>query len=209
MTGQRIHRHESRSKEELIVFQRIHRSHNGILFPLVWEYGHFIFSIERFLYFCFRTPCLFHDTITVSLLHGPGHDRIHFCLCQLIRKRSRFLFPFFLEEAGLQILRHMFVNSFLSIFLHTWVDSGINLQTIRIDIIISTIFLLVFSTPTEKRICLPSQWILIIFLHLPSAVVTFLRFFSRHHSTQIFTEVSSQSFLMIYTTIFQDQWQCL
>ena len=202
MTCQGIHRHKSRPKEEFIIFQRIHRSHNGILLSLVRKYRHFVFSIKRFLYFRFRASGFFHNTITISLFHSPGHDGIHLLLCQLISKRSCFLFPFFLEETRLQVLRHMFINSLFRIFLHTWINSGIDLKTVCINIVVGTVFLLVFSTPAEKRIRFPCQWIFIIFLHLPSAIITFLRLLGCHYSTQIFTEVSCQTFFMIHTTIF-------
>ena len=59
---------------------------------------------------CMQTMPAFVYLIPAVLFFG--------LLCQLISKRSCFLFPFFLEETRLQVLRHMFINSLFRIFLH-------------------------------------------------------------------------------------------
>ena len=189
----------------LVIPDRVHRCHNSIFLSLVWEYRHLILRIKRLTDFSFRISGFFHNTITVGLLHGSGHDSIYLFLSQIPSERSCFLLRLFFEETRLQIFSYVLTHSFFGIALHTWVECGVNLQSVCIYIIVRTIFLLILGTPTKQRIIFPRQRIFIIFLHLPAAIFTLLRLLGCHYPTQIFTEVSCQTFLVVHTTILQHQ----
>ncbi len=64
-----------------------------------------------------------------------------------------------LIELGLQKFSHMIVNSLLSITLHTRINSGINLKTVCIYIIMRAVFLCILITPSIQRVSLPSNTI--------------------------------------------------
>ena len=103
----------------------------------------------------------------------------------------------------------MFFDSILSVLLHMRIDGGINLQTIRVDIITRAVFLFIFGAPAVQRICFPWKWIFIILLHLPAAVLALNRFLGSHHTTKIFAEIGCQTFFMVYTGICKFQRKCL
>jgi len=99
----------------------------------------------------------------------------------------------------------MFFYRLLRILLHPRVESRINLQSVRVDIIIRTILLFILRTPAIQRIRFPRKGVFIEFLHLPTTIITLHRLGCCHHTTQVFTEISSQTFLVVNTVIRQFQ----
>ena len=96
----------------------------------------------------------------------------------------------------MQIFGHMLPHRLLSIFLHTGVERSVYLQTIRIDVIVLTVLLLVLVTPSEQRISLPSQRVVVVLLILPRSVVASVRLLSHHHLAQTLTQIRSNTLIM-------------
>ena len=59
------------------------------------------------------------------------------------------------KEKRLKILCHMLIDSLFRILLHTCIDGSIDAKTIRIDVVVLTVALLVLLAPTIKRIGFP------------------------------------------------------
>ena len=155
MARNRVHGHKACTQEMFVILDGVKRSHDCIFFSIPWEYGHFIFSVECFHDFSFRASVSFHGTVTVALTNGAIQNLFHFLRCQLIGIRSCLTPSLFLEEARLQIFGYMFINSFFGILLHTGIDSGINLQSVYIQIVVGTVFLFILRTPAIQRVGFP------------------------------------------------------
>ena len=183
ITITRIHRHKAGTQEAFMVTDRVHRRHDRIDRSVPGEYTHIDRCIEHFAYLIFLLPCLFHSPVTVSLMHGTHHNRIHFTRTKVDRERSLFLLSVSLNKSRLQIFTEMLTDSFFRILLHTGVDRRIYFQTVGIKIIILAISFLILVAPTIERIGFPSQRIFIKLLFLPTSVLTTIWFFASHQKT--------------------------
>ena len=175
ISGMRVHGHETRAKEELIVTNRVHRCHYGINLPIPTEHRHFLGRIESFFDFFFRSAGFFHQAVTVGLAHCTPQYFIHLFLCQPESVRSFSGTFLFLKEISLQFSK-MFGHSFFGILLHTAVYCRIYLQAIGIQVVVLSVFLHILIAPSEQRIILPIQRIFIVLLHLPTSVIDLIRF---------------------------------
>ena len=192
-----------------VIADRVKWRHNRIFLSFPRKDRHFFFLIECFLNLFFGMTGRFHGTVAICLPNSSLKNIVHLFLSQHIGIRGFLTSLFLFKEARLQVFTQMLAYSFFRITLHAGVNTGVNLQTIRIDVIICPVFLLILCTPSIKRIILPCQRIFIVFLHLPATIVAPLRFFGSHHTTQIFTEISCQSFFMVNPSITQGQRQLL
>ena len=93
----------------------------------------------------------------------------------------------------------MGIDSILGILLHTGIDCGINLQTILVDVIVTSILVLVLIAPTIERILLPSDRIDNELDLLPRLILGAYRLCSSHISAQILTKIGSRTFLVVST----------
>ena len=97
-------------------------------------------------------------------------------------------------------------NGLLGIPLHAGVNSHINLESVSIKIVRFTVLVQILVAPSEQRILLPVQRILIELLHLPAAIVLAFRFLLSHYGTQILPEICSLPHLMVHLVVIQDQF---
>ena len=181
-TSMSIHTHKTCTQEMFIVYYGIHRSHNRVNITAISENTHFNRCVERFSDFLLCSASFLQSPITICLPHGTGNIllNIFFRCCRAIRSIGlRFIF---FIESNLQIIHQMFINSFFCIFLHPSINRCIDTKAISINIIILTVTLFVFVTPTIKRIIFPSNRIDIKLSLVPLEIIFAIRF-SSHHIT--------------------------
>ena len=135
-------------------------SNIGALFHPTPVDSHFLRCIERLADFSLSSTCIFHPPITVGQTHRFIHNGIHLFHSKLVSKRSGLFLGLRLKKAVLQACLlgcNMFLYSFFRIALHTGVKCSINLQSIGIEIVRSTVFLEILGTPSVKRVSFPRQ----------------------------------------------------
>ena len=99
----------------------------------------------------------------------------------------------------------MFAYSLLSVFLHTRIDGGINLQAIGIDTIGFAIFLIILVAPSVQRVCLPVDGVNVILDHVPRRIIRTLGLLRHDIATQEVTEINSYAILVVSHMEFQIQ----
>ena len=131
----RIHCHKRSLHNLFMIFNRVIRTHDGILFSFCIPGKYF----HRYLLF----ECPFDLLITESIIfHIVPAIAVSHCLFDL----AFIFFPYFstFNIGGcIQIFLHRghpFCNCFFRIFLHTRIDRCINFQTIIIDIVCITVW---------------------------------------------------------------------
>ena len=92
----------------------------------------------------------------------------------------------------------MLGNSLLSIFLHTAVDGGIDLQAIGVNVVGSSVSIVVLVAPTIDWVAFPSNRVFIELLVLPGSIVAANRFLSHQDLTQVVAKISGMPFLVAY-----------
>ena len=122
---------------------------------MVGEDAHLCWCVERFVYLVVRSSLLLHHTPSLALLHRSSHYVVILLRRQVAGVGRVALAAVLAVEGRLQIFHHMFVNSFLGIALHTRVDSGINLQSVGIDVVCLSVLLRVLVAPSVERVVIP------------------------------------------------------
>ena len=204
MTGRRFHRHESTTQEMFVVPDAVHRRHHRVYLSLVIaEDGHLMRFVKCLSYLLGRMSGFAHQAVAFALLHRTGQDCLHLLGTQLIGIGSRAPSLLFFEESRLQVFLHMLVHSLLSIALHTTVDGGIDLQSVGIDIVGTTVFLVILVAPAIQGVCLPRKGVFVILLVLPVGIETAHRLLGHQAVAQIHTQVGGNTFLVVCTTKLQ------
>ena len=198
ITGLRFHRHQPRMQKPFMVFDGIHRTHNGIniTFPRKDAHGNrrFKCKFNRVA----RKASLLHAPVAVGAFFGWIEQHFYFLWIRKVIRRMWISFPVF-EKCGLYVFGHMIGNCVLRIFLHMGVDGRINFQSIFIKIVISTICFFVFRNPSITGIAQPADRIGHVIIR--AVVIVPFRLISHHGLAQIFSEISSQSAVVILQCI--------
>ena len=79
------------------------------------------------------------------------------------------------------------------------------LQAVGIEVIGRAIALDILVTPAIQGVLRPVERVLVVLLHLPSAVVLLLGLLGSHHTAQILAEVGCRAQLVVYTAILEHE----
>jgi len=209
MAVERIHRHKAGAQEVFVVPDGVHRGHHRILLAMPGEDRHLFGRVESPSDFRFRSTVVLHNAVTVCLLHGLVEYLFHLFFGELIGVWGCFAVFLFGKETTLQVASQVFFHRFFGIFLHARVDGGVYFQSVGVNVVIRTVFLVILLAPSVQWVCFPCQRIFVILLHLPAAVIATARLAGGHHAAQVFAEVSGKALFVVHTVVFQRKGQLL
>ena len=90
----------------------------------------------------------------------------------------------------------MLEHGLLGILLHARVNGRENTQSVRVDIVVLTVALLVLVTPSEQRIVIPSHRVDQELIAVPRRIVTHVRLLGHHVLTDKLPEVHGNTVLV-------------
>ena len=128
------------TQELLIVDDGIARTHpdlhllRRVVGTAILEHTHIDRRVECLHDFLVAQSVCFHHTIAFTPAHIPVDDLVHLLDAHLLVRTCLRVFDF-VVECRLQILRHMLEECLFRHLLHAGVDGGVDLQAVRIDII--------------------------------------------------------------------------
>ena len=189
------------AQELLIVDDGVARAHpdfhllRRVVGASIFEHTHINRCVECLHDFLVAQSVLFHHTIAFTPTDVPVDDLVHLLNGDLLVRTCLRILDF-VVECRLQILRHMFEERLFRHLLHTGVDARVNLQAIRVNVIVRTILLRVLIAPAIQWVGFPSHRVVVILLTLPRSVLAAFRALCHHDDTQVLTEVWSGTFLV-------------
>ena len=107
-----------------------------------------------------------HEAIALGLFHGTVHDAFDLFWLEVTREGCIGFLALFFEETLLHVL-HVLCYGFFSVALHARVDSGVNAQSVLIDVVVGTVGLGVLVAEAVERVVVPHVFVDLILLLVP------------------------------------------
>ena len=205
MTGLRVHAHEARTQERLVVANGVHRRHYRVLIATIAEHGHIDLLVERLANLLVGSAGSLHGTITLTLLHRPIENLAHLCRREFAGERCIGLGSHALIERRLQELHHVLIDSLFGILLHARIDGGVDLQTVSVEVIRFAVLAMVLVAPAIERVGLPGDGVDDILILVPRGIVVDGRTLRHHVATQELAEVRGGAVFMVGAMEVEDE----
>ena len=203
----RLHRHEGRTENRLVVTDRIVRRHRsvGVTFLIIGEHTHLHRSGERLEDLSLGQSLFLEGAVTVAPTSGLTHDPVPCLLVYVIGERLVGLAPQIPAEVSLKVADPL-GDSLLGIFLHLVVDGRVDPQTVPVKVILASVSLLVLLKPAIQVVRGPGKRVGGIVLD--HRIVGLARLSGVHHAANHIPEIRGQTgvvVLHLIVELYRDQ----
>ena len=84
----------------------------------------------------------------------------------------------------------------LGVLLHSGIDPGVDLEPVRVDVVVGSVLLLILCTPAIERIIDPSDGVAAVLILLPVRIIALMGLLGCHDLTDVLSEVGCCSVIV-------------